>query len=144
MRASSQKSAQNFLCKTVITAKLNTIMTGPRKDPVNPADSRRSQRVLLRIPILVRAQFEGDAPIQEDTHTIEVNAHGGLIALAMHVRPGQRLVLKNWTTAIEQECRVVHLREKPMGKNDVGIAFPSPTAKFWNISFPPPDWAPFL
>jgi hypothetical protein len=110
----------------------------------NPADARRTQRVLLRVPILVRAQFADDAPITEETTTLEVNAHGGLIALAMRVRPGQKLVLKNWATAKEQECRVVHMREKPIGKNEVGIAFPFAIPKFWNVDFPPPDWKPFM
>lgn len=115
-----------------------------RKSSGSPADARRTQRVLLQVPILVRAQFAGDDPITEETTTVEVNAHGGLIALAMKVRPGQKLVLKNWGTAIEQECRVVHVREKPIGKNEVGIAFPFAMPKFWNVEFPPPDWTPFL
>jgi len=113
----------------------------PHKDFVNPADSRRSQRVLLQVPIQVRAQFEGDAPIKEQTHTIEVNVHGALIALAMRVRPGQKLILKNWATAVEQECKVVHVREKPGAKTEVGVAFPVAAPKFWNVSFPPADWA---
>jgi hypothetical protein len=116
----------------------------PHKDPRNPADQRRSQRVHLQIPILVRAQFPGDVPLTEDTHTLEVNAHGGLLSLAMKVRPSQKLVLKNWTTAKEQECRVVHFREKPIGKNEVGVAFPYPMPKFWNVEFPPPDWTPYM
>jgi hypothetical protein len=116
----------------------------PQKPHLHSVDNRRSQRVLLRISVLVRAQFEGDAPLEEDTHTVEVNAHGGLLLLAMRVRPGQKLILKNWATAIEQECRVVHVREKPMGKNEVGIAFPHPNPKYWNVAFPPPDWAPFM
>jgi hypothetical protein len=110
----------------------------------NQVDKRRTQRVLLQIPILVRAQFEGDTPLTEDTRTIEVNAHGALIALAMRVRPGQKLVLKNWGTAKEQECRVVHVREMPFGKSEVGTAFPYPIAKFWNVEFPPPDWKPYM
>jgi len=114
------------------------------KSPGIGPEARRTQRVLLRVPILVRAQFADDAPIDEETTTLEVNAHGGLIALAMKVRPGQKLVLRNWATAKEQECRVVHLREKPIGKNEVGIAFPFAMPKFWNIDFPPPDWTPFL
>ena len=114
------------------------------KSPGIGSEARRTQRVLLRVPILVRAQFADDAPIDEETTTLEVNAHGGLIALAMKVRPGQKLVLRNWATAKEQECRVVHLREKPIGKNEVGIAFPFAMPKFWNIDFPPPDWTPFL
>lgn len=108
------------------------------------ADSRRSQRVLLRIQVLVRAEIHGEPPLTEDTSTVEVNAHGALISLAMKVRPGQKLVLKNWATAIEQECRVVHIKDNPFGKNAVGIAFPYANPRFWNIDFPPPDWKPFL
>jgi hypothetical protein len=120
-------------------------MSPEQKKPLaNPADARRTQRVLLQIPILVRAQFAGDDPIKEETTTLEVNAHGGLIALAMKVRPGQKLVLKNWATANEQECRVVHIRDKPIGKNEVGVSFPYAMPKFWNVQFPPPDWTPFM
>src|SRR5258708_8439095 len=96
----------------------------PKKPSSNSVDARRTQRILLQVPILVRAQFAGDEPINEETKTLEVNAHGGLIALAMKVRPGPKLVLKNWATAQEQECRVVHLRQKPIFQNAVGVPFP--------------------
>jgi hypothetical protein len=111
---------------------------------VNPADARRTQRVHLQIAIQVRGQFPGDEPSAEETTTLEVNAHGGLLALAMRVRPGQKSVLRNWATATEQECRVVHVREKPIGKKEVGISFPFAMPKFWNAQFPPPDWTPYL
>jgi hypothetical protein len=114
------------------------------KNPGASAEARRTQRVLLQVPIQVRAQFAGDAPINEETTTLQINAHGGLIALAMRVHAGQKLVLRNWATAKEQECRVVHVREKPIGKNEVGIAFPFAMPKFWNVEFPPTDWTPFL
>ena len=117
---------------------------GPHKESGSSADNRRTQRILLRVPILVRAQFAGDQPITEETHTLVVNADGALIALAMKVRAGQRIVLRNWATAKEQECRVVHVREMPMGKNEVGISFPYPMPIFWNVDFPPPDWKPFI
>ena len=107
-------------------------------------ESRRSQRVLLRIPIFVRWHPEGEGPLTEETTTLEVNAHGALISLAMRVRAGQKLVLRNWATAKEQECMVVHLKEKQGGKNEVGIAFLIPNAQFWNIAFPPIDWKPFM
>jgi uncharacterized membrane protein len=123
-----------------------TLMSGdPYKKAGNPADKRRTQRVLLQIPILVRAQFEGDTPLTEETSTLVVNADGALICLAMSVKLGQKfqkLVLRNWSTAKEQGCRVVHIREKPIGKNEVGVAFPSPMPKFWGLAFPPPDWTP--
>jgi len=117
---------------------------GTQKPTPFPSDNRRSQRILLRIPILVRGQFEDALPIKEDTTTLEVNAHGGLITLSMKVRPGQKLVLRNWATAEEQECRVVHVREISGGKNEVGVAFPFPKPRFWHVEFPPPDWMPFM
>jgi hypothetical protein len=120
-----------------------TLMSGDScKKAGNPAGKRRTQRVLLQIPILVRAQFEGDTPLTKETSTLVVNADGALICLAMRVKPGQRLVLRNWSTAKEQDCRVVHIREKPIGKNEVGVAFASPMPKFWGLAFPPPDWTP--
>lgn len=119
-------------------------MSESKKPSANTADARRTQRILLQIPIQVRAQFAGDAPIIEEATTVEVNAHGGLIALAMRVRPAQKLTIRNWTTAKEQECRVVHVREKPIGKNEIGVAFPFAMPKFWNVEFPPPDWKPFM
>jgi PilZ domain len=120
-----------------------SLMSGdPYNTTVRPRDRRRTQRVLLQIPIQVRAQFEGDAPIIEETTTSVVNADGALIQLAMQVKAGQKITLRNWAIAKEQDCRVVHIREKPAGKNEVGIAFPSPAPHFWGISFPPPDWTP--
>jgi len=108
------------------------------------ADARRSQRVILRIPILVRAAIPGEPPLTEDTFTFVVNAHGALISLAMKVRPGQKIVIRNWGTAKEQDCRVIHVKDNPFGKNEVGIAFLVPNAHFWNLDFPPPDWIPYM
>jgi len=107
-------------------------------------EARRSQRVMLRIPILVRAEIKGEPPLEEDTFTMVVNAHGALIALAMKVRPGQKLDLRNWGTAKEQACRVVHVKNNPFGRNEVWIEFPFPNPHFWNLDFPPLDWKPFL
>jgi hypothetical protein len=98
--------------------------------------------VLLRISVQVRAQFEGEPALVEDSSTLVVNAHGALIALAMRVRAGQKLVLRNWNTAKEMDCRVVHVRYKPGDKSEVGIAFGFPNPGFWNLDFPPPDWLP--
>jgi hypothetical protein len=36
------------------------------------------------------------------------------------------------------------VREKPIGKNDVGVAFPFAMPKFWNVDFPSLDWTPYL
>jgi hypothetical protein len=103
-------------------------------------DTRRSQRVVVRVRIIVRRQGDGDGLMSEATHSLVVNAHGALIALAMSVQPGEKLVVKNWNSAEEQECRVVHLSEE--GKNEVAIEFTKPVPRFWHIDFPPSDWKP--
>jgi len=107
-------------------------------------DARRSQRILIQIQLLARWTPEGEQPITEETATIAVNAHGALITLALRVKPGNKIVIRNWGTAKEREFRVVHIRQKPGTKSEVGIAMDAPNAAFWGVEFPPDDWKPYL
>jgi hypothetical protein len=103
---------------------------------------RRSQRVMLNVPISVRTQGTGPSnTFQEDTTTLVVNAHGALIALAGKVEKGQVLRLTNRATREEQNCRVVYSGPIADGKAQVGIEFLQPSPDFWRIAFPPEDWA---
>jgi hypothetical protein len=65
---------------------------------------RRSERVLLRVPFLVRVQAENDASLSEESHTLVVNAHGALIGVAVKVQPGQELALKHRVGGGQQQC----------------------------------------
>ena len=101
---------------------------------------RRSQRVLLRLPIHVRWTPHRETAIIEDTTTLVVNAHGALIALAMKVKAGMRIFIRNPALADDKECRVVRVQEKLEGKNEVAVEFLRSDAKFWGLEFPPGDW----
>ena len=68
---------------------------------------------------------------------LSVNAHGGAVALAARVRPGQSILVVNKSTGAEQECRVVDVGSVQDGKWTVGIELVEPAAKFWKINFPP-------
>jgi len=103
-------------------------------------EMRRSQRVALRLPIHVRWTPQGDLAITEETVTLVVNAHGALIALAMKVKAGSRIFVRNSAVAGNKECRVVRVQEKPQGKSEVGVEFLRADAKFWGLEFPPDDW----
>src|ERR1700687_4427565 len=103
-------------------------------------NNRRSQRVILSFPVVVRAQSEDEHPCVEKSHTLVVNVHGALIALALSVLPEQRLVLGNLGSGKEQSCRVVHIGERKSDKAEVGVEFLEPAPHFWNIDFPPVDW----
>ena len=101
---------------------------------------RRSQRVLLHVPIQVRWIPQGDTAISEATFTLVVNAHGALILLAMKVKAGARVFVRNSAHAEDKECRVVRVQEKPEGKSEVGLEFLWSDPKFWGLEFPPDDW----
>jgi len=105
-------------------------------------DRRRSQRVLLRIPIAVIASGPDKKMAREQTHTLVVNAHGALINLELPVRVGQVIILQNPETCEEQSCRVIRVNSIPGGKPEVGIEFLKPAPHFWRVAFPPEDWVP--
>jgi len=106
------------------------------------SNRRRSQRVLLCIPVQVIARGPDKAPVSEVTHTAVVNAHGGLIYLTLKVTVGQVIILKNPETNEEQLCRVARADPAPDGRTEVGIEFVKPAPNFWRVAFPPSDWAP--
>ncbi len=117
-------------------------MDKPSPQPKTDPKQRRSQRLLLKIPVLVKGLKAGKDPFQEESHTMVVNAHGALFMLATEVRNGQELVLRNRTTQDEQTCKVVYLGPVDSGKVQVGIEFTQPAPSFWHVSFPPEDWNP--
>lgn len=106
------------------------------------SNRRRSQRVLLRIPIQVIGRGPDKKPVSEMTHTAVVNAHGALIYLSLKVTVGQVIILKNPETDEEQLCRVARADPAPDGRTEVGIEFVKPAPNFWRVAFPPSDWAP--
>ena len=105
-------------------------------------NSRRSQRVILRIPVVIRGQAEGEQPWAETTHTLIVNVHGALIILATEVHPEQPLVLQNLHGGKEQRCYVVQVGKRQSDGSEIGVAFVEPSPRFWNIDFPAADWKP--
>ena len=118
-------------------------MPTPNQLPGGPEPSRRrSQRVILTMPVIIRTE-DGpkDTSFEEETHTLIVNLHGALILLAAKVTKGQKLRMKNRATQVEQVCQVASLGSKSEGKTQVGVEFLKPSPDFWQISFPPEDWA---
>jgi hypothetical protein len=106
------------------------------------SNRRRSQRVLLRIPIAVIAPGPDKKMAREQTHTLVVNAHGALIGLDLPVRVGQVIILQNPETGEEQSCRVIRFSPSREGQAEVGIEFLKPAPNFWRVAFPPADWVP--
>ena len=113
--------------------------------PSNPApihNRRRTQRVLLRLPILVIARGPDQQHVSENAFTTNVNAHGALLLLSMRAEVSQKILIRNTETLEEQFVRVIHITAAAEGKSEVGVEFLKPAPKFWRISFPPDDWTP--
>src|SRR6266849_2100924 len=104
------------------------------------ANRRRSQRVLMTIPVRVSGQNGLGLPFEEETHTRAISAHGTLVLMSTQVYRGQRLTLSNVQTKAALECVVAHIdrRKDPQA----GGEFTLPNPMFWHVAFPPKDWTP--
>ena len=106
------------------------------------ANRRRSQRVLMKVPVRVSVQV-GAAPLsQEETYTLAVSAHGALLVVSAPLYRGQRLTLSNPQTKDSLECVVAHIDRFPNDEVNVGVEFLLPNPTFWHVAFPPKDWSP--
>jgi hypothetical protein len=108
--------------------------------PQNPADRRRSERVVLQMKITVFAEDLDRKKHQEEALTQVVNAHGGLMKMKMELHVGQSMLLVNPKNKVEQNCRVVRVDDRADGSYSVAFEFDAPNPKFWPVVFPPEDW----
>ena len=106
----------------------------------NPMNRRRSERVMLRMKILVSAENVERKRQQEEAMTQVVNAHGGLMRMRMELHVGQPILLVNPQNKVEQRCRVVRIDDIADGDFAVAFEFDKPNPKFWPVVFPPEDW----
>ncbi len=101
---------------------------------------RRSSRVFTRIPVRAMGKGVDGRKFRENSQTIVINAHGGLLYLQESLQLGAELVLVNPVTEEEQECRVVYLGDTSEKGTRVGVEFLSPSPHFWGVEFAPQDW----
>jgi hypothetical protein len=95
---------------------------------------------MLQIPLTVVTHSLEHKPVKEETTTLVVNAHGGLMKLRTEVSVGEPLVLLNQVTGKQEAARVVRLERPPGDYFAVAFEFNQPSPKFWPVVFPPTDW----
>jgi hypothetical protein len=101
---------------------------------------RRSERVILRISVVVVAEDEERKQLQERAETQVVNAHGGLLQMRSHLHVGQSFLLNNPRNSMEMSCRVVRVEEQGLEFYNIAFEFDRPAPNFWPVVFPPADW----
>src|SRR5437016_12170949 len=121
---------------------LETWLAESRETSWLAANRRRSQRVLMAIPVRVSGQTGVGLPFEEETHTRAISAHGALILVSTQVYRGQRLTLSNVQTKAALECVVAHIDRHQSDRPQVGVEFMLPNPMFWHVAFPPKDWTP--
>lgn len=102
-------------------------------------EQRRSARVLLDVPIVVRGESLDQSAFREETFTVTVNAHGALLMLANKVALGQKVVLTN-PSLVECEGKVSYLGAFYAGLAKVAVEFNRPAPEFWPVNPVPQDW----
>jgi hypothetical protein len=120
--------------------KLQLIQESGLASTPNPADRRRSERVMLQMRITVIAEDIERKTQQEEALTLVVNAHGGLMKIKMELHVGQPMRLVNPKNKVEQNCRVVRVEDTATEFFSVAFEFDQPNPKFWPVVFPPEDW----
>src|SRR6266403_5587518 len=121
---------------------LETWLAESREASWLAANRRRSQRVLMTIPVRVSGKTGAGSPFEEATHTRAISAHGALLLVSNQVYRGQRLTLSNLQTKAALECVVAHIAKRQGEDPQVGVEFTLPNPMFWHVAFPPKDWTP--
>jgi|SRR5665213_788568 len=104
---------------------------------------RRSQRLFLRVPVVVESNELNKPAFRAETHTVVLNAHGTLIEMDVALETGRTVSLRNVKTSEQIECTVKLITNADHGRFNVALEFKTPNANFWQISFPPEDWCPY-
>ena len=92
--------------------------------------NRRSTRVFTRIPVRAAGKSSDGKKFRENSQTIVVNAHGGLIYLQEALELGADIVLINPVTEEEQECRVVYIGDMSDRGHRIGLGLYAPLGRF--------------
>jgi hypothetical protein len=95
---------------------------------------RSSERMAVRIPVVVYGYAKDCGAFHEETETQIVNASGALVMLRTKVAIGDSVFLVQRGSGLEQEVRVVYLDPYTDRETKVGLAFRRPIPDFWRRS----------
>ena len=101
------------------------------------SERRRSERVLIRIPVKIYAVGKDGQHINEASETVVVSRYGALLHVSSPLKHSSTMEIMNNFTQKTEKFRVVWVAEKPKdGKFDVGVEMVTPVEEFWGVHFP--------
>jgi hypothetical protein len=103
------------------------------------AERRKTERVMLAIPIRVLAFGSSCGDFTEETETVQVNRAGARIVLKHRVAPGETIRIVNLQNFREADFRVVGAACLEPGRAaEWGIEYSEFERNIWGIEFPAP------
>ncbi len=103
-----------------------------------PDERRRSDRLMLTIPLRVHGKEANETPFKEEARSVSLNRHGARIQIAHPLRRGQTVRLVNLISHREADFRVVGPVAPPTEKGgEWAVECLQSKDNIWAIQFPP-------
>ena len=100
-------------------------------------ERRRSERVLLRVPVKIYGKLKDGRRLEEDAEAVIVSRHGALLRSTLAFQTGATIDLLNKFSQKQVSFRVIWCCEIPAsGRWDVGVESGTVAGDFWGIHFP--------
>ena len=101
--------------------------------PATPAKKspRSSERIPMRVPVVIYGFAGKGGAFHEDAETVLVNSSGALVTLKAKLALGDTVFLIHKSSRQEQEVRIVYLDAYSDRETRVGLAFKKPISDFW-------------
>ena len=107
----------------------------PPEAPIR--ERRRSDRVLLRIPVTLYGLNKENQHVTVDAETADISRGGALINAPSAFRLGTILEVTSKYTKQCEKFRVIWMSEhQKHGQFEIGIEMLTPREDFWGITFP--------
>jgi hypothetical protein len=104
-------------------------------------ERRRSQRVILRVPVTVRMTVAGKVVVVPAV-TVSVNDNGAMLLCKRSLDAQAIVDMENERTNEKIQCRVTRTPMENAEGYLIPVEFAKASPTFWRISFPPRDWKP--
>ena len=104
--------------------------------------SRRSTRIYLSLPIVIRGKDAQQKAFREDTRTLIVNRHGARLITSQQLVVGAEILVENPALRSMVKANVVWVsaRQDTTGRREAGIQL-AESRNIWGIEFPSDDWS---
>ncbi len=100
-------------------------------------EKRRGERVLICVPVQVKAVGQDNRPVEEDAETAVVSRFGALIRVTSLLKMSSTLEVTHGFSHEKETFRVVWVaEERTEGRWDTGVEAVTPVEDFWGIHFP--------